>query len=124
MGGKFYTDIWENGGREMAHEIMKKSEKDIHDAREAAKKAEEAVEHERQIGIVLWPLASAFVFVTLNWLIFSTAAELPPPPEPFNPLDDPETKKAIEIINMAESIVDEVVTKLLNEVAEKVLKED
>jgi hypothetical protein len=66
MGGKFYTDIWENGGREMAHEIMKKSEKDIHDAREAAKKAEEAVEHERQIGIVLWPLASAFVFVTLN----------------------------------------------------------
>jgi hypothetical protein len=42
MGGKFYTDIWENGGREMAHEIMKKSEKDIHDAREAAKKPEEA----------------------------------------------------------------------------------
>jgi hypothetical protein len=38
MGGKFFTDIWENGGREMTHEIMKKSEKDIHDAREAAKK--------------------------------------------------------------------------------------
>jgi hypothetical protein len=38
MGRKFYTDIWENGGREMAHEIMKKSEKDIHDTREAAKK--------------------------------------------------------------------------------------
>jgi hypothetical protein len=36
MGGKFFTDIWENGGQEMAHEIMKKSEKDIHDAREAA----------------------------------------------------------------------------------------
>jgi hypothetical protein len=52
MGGKFYTDIWENGGREMAHEIMKKSEKDIHDAREAAKKVEEAVERERRIGIV------------------------------------------------------------------------
>jgi hypothetical protein len=32
MGGKFYTDIWANGGLEMAHEIMKKSEKDIHDA--------------------------------------------------------------------------------------------
>jgi hypothetical protein len=30
----------------------------------------------------------------------------------------------MEIINMAESIVDEVVNKLLNEVAEKVLKED
>ena len=25
MGGKFFTDIWENGGREMVHEIMKKS---------------------------------------------------------------------------------------------------
>jgi hypothetical protein len=50
--------------------------------------------------------------------MFSIAAELPPPPEPFDPLSDPETKKAIEIINMAEAIVDEVVTKLLNEVAE------
>jgi hypothetical protein len=36
----------------MAHEIMKKSEKDIYEAREAAKKAEEAVERERRIGIV------------------------------------------------------------------------
>jgi hypothetical protein len=27
MGGKFYNDVWVNGGREMAHEIMKKSEK-------------------------------------------------------------------------------------------------
>jgi hypothetical protein len=52
MGRKFFTDIWENGGREMAHEIMKKSEKDIHEAREAAKKAEEVAERERQIGIV------------------------------------------------------------------------
>jgi hypothetical protein len=34
----------------------------------------------------------------------STAAELSPPPEPFNPLADPETKKAIEIINMVEAI--------------------
>jgi hypothetical protein len=54
----------------------------------------------------------------------STAAELSPPPEPFDPLADPETKKAIEIINMVEAIVDEVVTKLLNKVAEKVLKEE
>jgi hypothetical protein len=52
MGSKFFTDIWENGGREMAHEIMKKSEKDIHDAREAAKKVEKVVELERRIGIV------------------------------------------------------------------------
>jgi hypothetical protein len=57
-------------------------------------------------------------------LIFSTAAELSPPPEPFDPLADPEMKKAIEIINIAESIIDEVVNKLLNEIAEKVMKED
>jgi hypothetical protein len=55
---------------------------------------------------------------------FSIAAELPPPPEPFDPLADPETKKAIEIINMAEAIIDEVVTKLFNKAAEKVLKEE
>jgi hypothetical protein len=51
IGGIFFTDIWENGGREMAHEIMKKSEKDIHDAREATKEAEKAAELERRIGI-------------------------------------------------------------------------
>jgi hypothetical protein len=54
----------------------------------------------------------------------SIAAELPPPLEPFDPLADPETKKSIEIINMAEAIVDEVVTKLLTEAAEEVLKEE
>jgi hypothetical protein len=52
LGGKFFTDIWDNGGREMAHEIMKNSEKDIHDSREAAKKAGKAAELERRIGIV------------------------------------------------------------------------
>jgi hypothetical protein len=44
IGGKFFTDIWENGGRGMAHEITKMSEKDIHDAREAAKEAEKATD--------------------------------------------------------------------------------
>jgi hypothetical protein len=33
-------------------------------------------------------------------------------------------KEALDIINMAESIVDDIVNKLLNEVAEKVLKEE
>jgi hypothetical protein len=32
MGGKFYNDVWVNGGRELAHEIIKKSEKDTYDA--------------------------------------------------------------------------------------------
>jgi hypothetical protein len=35
----------------MAHEIIKKSEKDTHDAREATKAAEKATELERRIDI-------------------------------------------------------------------------
>jgi hypothetical protein len=66
----------------------------------------------------------AFCFCGFGLNNFSHSAELSPPPEPFDPLTDPETREALEIINMAESIVDEVVNKLLNEVAEKILKED
>jgi hypothetical protein len=51
VGGKFFTDIWENGGREMSHEIIKRSEKDSYDAKEATKAAEKAAELERRIGI-------------------------------------------------------------------------
>jgi hypothetical protein len=51
VGGNFFTDIWENGGRGMAHEVIKKSEKDTHDAREATKAAEKAAELKRRIGI-------------------------------------------------------------------------
>jgi hypothetical protein len=51
IGGKFFTDIWENGGRGMAHDMIKKSEKDSHDSKEATKAAEKAAELERRIGI-------------------------------------------------------------------------
>jgi hypothetical protein len=51
VGRKFFTDIWENGGRGIAHEIIKKSEKDTHDTREATKAAEKAAELERRICI-------------------------------------------------------------------------
>jgi hypothetical protein len=51
IGGKFFTDVWDNGGREMAREIIQKSEKGIHDAREVAKVAEKNSEPEGQIGI-------------------------------------------------------------------------
>jgi hypothetical protein len=54
----------------------------------------------------------------------STSAELSPPPEPYDPLADPEMKEALDIISRADSIIDEVVDKLLNEVAEKVLREE
>jgi hypothetical protein len=52
VGEKFYSDVWVNGGRELANKIIKKNEKDTHDAREEARRAEEADEHERRIGIV------------------------------------------------------------------------
>jgi hypothetical protein len=51
ISGKIFTHIWENGGRGMAHEIIKKNEKDIHDTRESIKAAEKAAELERRIGI-------------------------------------------------------------------------
>jgi hypothetical protein len=56
--------------------------------------------------------------------MFSTAAELSPPREPFESLADPEVKDSTEIISMAETIMDEVVTQLLTEAADKVLKEE
>ena len=47
-----------------------------------------------------------------------------PLPEPYNPLADPVMKEALDIMSVANSIIDEVVDKLLNEAAEKILKED
>jgi hypothetical protein len=41
-----------NGGRELANEIIK-NEKETHDAREEAKRAEEAAERARRIGIII-----------------------------------------------------------------------
>ena len=53
-----------------------------------------------------------------------TTAELSPLPEPYNPLADPDMKEALDVISIANSIIDEVVDKLLNEAAEKILMED
>jgi hypothetical protein len=50
--------------------------------------------------------------------------ELSPPPEPYDPLADLEMKEALDIIGTANSIMDEVIDKLLNKVTEKVLKEE
>jgi hypothetical protein len=44
-------------------------------------------------------------------------------PEPYNPLADPVMKEALDIISVDNSIIDEVVDKLLNEAVEKILKE-
>jgi hypothetical protein len=34
VGGNFYSDVWVNGGWELANEIIKKNEKETHEARE------------------------------------------------------------------------------------------
>jgi hypothetical protein len=52
VGGKFYFDVWVNGGRELANEIIKKNEKETHDAREEARRAEEATKRAKRISIV------------------------------------------------------------------------
>jgi Mg/Co/Ni transporter MgtE len=51
-------------------------------------------------------------------------AELSPLPEPYNPMSDPVMKEALDLMSVANSIVDEVVDRLLNEATEKILKED
>jgi hypothetical protein len=54
----------------------------------------------------------------------STTAELSPLPEPYDPQTDPVMKEAPDVMSVANSIVDEVVDRLLNEATEKILKED
>jgi hypothetical protein len=71
MGGTFFNDVWVNGGREMAHETIKKSEKDTHDARVEARRVEEAAEREKRIGIAFCLLASAFYFCCFGLINFS-----------------------------------------------------
>jgi hypothetical protein len=62
IGGKFYSDVWMKGNREMAGKIIKKNEKESYDAREEAKRAEKAAERVRRIGIIIEFLDSVFVF--------------------------------------------------------------
>jgi hypothetical protein len=44
---------------------------------------------------------------------------LSPLPEPYNPLAGPDMKEALDVMSIANSIIDEVVDKLLNKAAEK-----
>jgi hypothetical protein len=55
---------------------------------------------------------------------FFTAAGLSPPLEPYNPEADPVMKEALDVMKIANEVVDEVVDRLLHEAAEKILKED
>jgi hypothetical protein len=64
-----------------------------------------------------------FVFWLRAKDLFITA-ELSPLPEPYNPQADPVMKEALDVMSVANTIVDEVVDRLLDEAAEKILKED
>jgi hypothetical protein len=56
-------------------------------------------------------------------LCFS-AAKLSPHPEPYDPETDLSVKEALDMIKIANVAINEVVDKLLNEAADKVLTED
>jgi hypothetical protein len=52
-----------------------------------------------------------------------TTAELSSLPESYDPQVDPVMKEALDVMSVANTIVDEVVDRLLNEADEKILKE-
>ena len=94
------------GDREMADEAIRKNEKESHDAQEEAKRAEEAAEREWLIGtITRIQLRSLFLASELT-NIFFIAAELSPPPEPYNPEADSAMKEALDIIRIANEAVE------------------
>jgi hypothetical protein len=53
-----------------------------------------------------------------------TTTELSSLPEPYDPQADPVMKEALDVMSVDNTIIDEVVDRLLNEAAEKILKED
>jgi hypothetical protein len=55
--------------------------------------------------------------------IFITA-DLSPTLEPYNPKADPIMKEALDVMKIANEVVDEVIDKLLHEAVERILKED
>jgi hypothetical protein len=61
------------------------------------------------------------LYLTKN--LYFGVAELSPP-EPYNPDTDPVLKGTLDEIRIANATIDEVVDRLLNEAAERVLKED
>jgi hypothetical protein len=55
--------------------------------------------------------------------LYCGAVELSPPSEPYNPKVDPSMKEALDVIRIANEAIDEAINGLLEEVADKVLKE-
>jgi hypothetical protein len=53
LGGKFYSEVWLKGGREITDEAIKQREKESHDALEEARKTKEAAECARLMDIFI-----------------------------------------------------------------------
>jgi hypothetical protein len=112
------------GGREIIDEAIKRNEKESHDALDEAKRAEEAAERARLIGMHFLIYFHRFFSFDTDRYLWLNATELSPPPEPYNPEADPSIKEALDIIKIANDSIDEAVDRLLNEAADKVLRED
>ena len=54
--------------------------------------------------------------------MFFITAGLSPPPEPYNPEANPVIKEALDVMKIANDVVDEVIDKLLHEAAVKYWK--
>jgi hypothetical protein len=50
-GGKYYSEVWMNGGRVIANEAISQNEEETHRASEEARRTVEAAERERRIGM-------------------------------------------------------------------------
>jgi hypothetical protein len=61
-------------------------------------------------------------FVTRHHIFITD--DLSPPPEAYNPEADLVMKEALDVMQIANEVVDEVVDKLLHEATERILKED
>jgi hypothetical protein len=57
-------------------------------------------------------------------IIYFITVGLSPPPEPYDPEANSVMKEALDMMKIANEVVDEVVHRLLHEAAEKILKED
>jgi hypothetical protein len=67
-------------------------------------------------------LRCSFIAAKFTIIYFITAG-LSPPSKPYNPEADPVMKEALDVMKIANEVVDEVVDRLLHEAAEKILKE-
>jgi hypothetical protein len=55
LSGKFYSEVWLKGGREVADKAIRRKEKETQDALEEARRAKEVAERARLIGMhLLW----------------------------------------------------------------------